>query len=143
MSAAAFAAVAATLLLGLMALASEIPLDRLPTGTGQWWQYRGDQRLSGRSRARGDIERPAIEWAHSLAASETLLAAAPGKGAETIPFGPDHWREAVSAYARFGKGRHRARLNFGDCLSYAVAMLADQPLLCTGSDFSKTDVTLA
>ena len=63
--------------------------------------------------------------------------------AETIPFGAEHWREAVSAFARFGKGRHKAQLNFGDCMSYAVARLADQPLLCTGTDFSKTDVRVA
>lgn len=46
-------------------------------------------------------------------------------------------------FARFGKGRHRAALNFGDCMSYAVARLAGQPLLCTGADFAKTDLTLA
>jgi ribonuclease VapC len=60
-----------------------------------------------------------------------------------VPFGEDHWREAVHAYARFGRGRHRAALNFGDCLSYAVALLAGQPLLCVGDDFAKTDLPLA
>ena len=57
-----------------------------------------------------------------------------------IPFGADHWREAVAAYARFGRGRHPAALNFGDCLSYAVARLAGEPLLCVGEDFTRTDV---
>jgi ribonuclease VapC len=42
--------------------------------------------------------------------------------------------------SRHGKGRHPARLNFGDCLSYAVAKLADQPLLYVGGDFAKTDL---
>ena len=60
-----------------------------------------------------------------------------------IPFGEDHWRAAVEAYVRFGKGRHEAGLSFGDCLTYAVAKLARQPLLCTGRDFAKTDLTLA
>jgi len=60
-----------------------------------------------------------------------------------IPFGDIHWREAVGAYERFGRGRHRARLNFGDCLSYATAKLAGQPLLCVGGDFSKTDLEIA
>lgn len=60
--------------------------------------------------------------------------------AETVSFGAEHWREAATAYARFGKGRHRARLNFGDCLAYAVAKLAGEPLLFTGGDFAKTDV---
>lgn len=58
-----------------------------------------------------------------------------------IPFGSNHWREALSAYARFGRGRHPAQLNFGDCLTYAVARLADEPLLFVGGDFSRTDLT--
>jgi ribonuclease VapC len=60
-----------------------------------------------------------------------------------VPFGEDHWRQAAEAYARFGRGRHKAALNFGDCLSYAVARLADQPLLCVGDDFARTDLALA
>jgi ribonuclease VapC len=59
-----------------------------------------------------------------------------------IPFGTEHWRAASDAYVRYGKGRHRAGLNFGDCMSYAVARLADQPLLCLGGDFAKTDLKL-
>lgn len=51
--------------------------------------------------------------------------------------------EAVRAYARFGKGRHRASLNFGDCLTYEVAKIADEPLLCVGGEFAKTDLDLA
>jgi ribonuclease VapC len=57
-----------------------------------------------------------------------------------VPFGDDHWREAVSAYVRYGRGRHKAKLNFGDCMSYATAKLAGQPLLFVGNDFSKTDI---
>jgi ribonuclease VapC len=64
-------------------------------------------------------------------------------GIEEVPFGEAHWREAVAAYLRFGKGRHRAQLNFGDCLTYAVARLAGEPLLFTGSDFTETDLELA
>jgi ribonuclease VapC len=63
--------------------------------------------------------------------------------ASVVPFGDEHWKTAVEAHARFGRGRHKAALNFGDCLSYATAKLADMPLLCTGSDFAKTDLTLA
>jgi len=59
---------------------------------------------------------------------------------QEVPFGEIHWREAVDAYRRFGKGRHPASLNFGDCMTYAVAQLAGEPLLFTGADFSKTDV---
>jgi ribonuclease VapC len=60
-----------------------------------------------------------------------------------IPFGEQHWRVAVDAYARFGKGRHVAGLNFGDCLAYATARMAGQPLLCLGDDFAHTDVPVA
>jgi ribonuclease VapC len=60
-----------------------------------------------------------------------------------VPFGDAHWKAAADAYRRYGRGRHRAALNFGDCLSYAVAKLAGQPLLCTGSDFTKTDLPIA
>ena len=59
-----------------------------------------------------------------------------------VPFGEDHWKMAVDAHARFGRGHHTAALNFGDCLSYATAKLADMPLLCTGGDFSKTDLAI-
>jgi ribonuclease VapC len=64
-------------------------------------------------------------------------------GAIEIPFGSEHWQEAIGAYQRFGKGRHPAALNFGDCMSYATAKLAGQPLLYTGKDFLKTDLESA
>jgi hypothetical protein len=49
---------------------------------------------------------------------------------------------AKRVYDRYGKGRHDSGLNFGDCLTYAVARLAGQRLLCAGSDFSRTDLEL-
>jgi ribonuclease VapC len=61
-------------------------------------------------------------------------------GLAVIPFSPDHWSLAVDAWQRFGKGHHQAALNFGDCMTYAVAKLANQPLLCIGDDFTKTDL---
>jgi ribonuclease VapC len=48
---------------------------------------------------------------------------------------------ALSAWRRFGKGRHRAGLNFGDCFAYALADSTGYPLLCTGDDFPATDIT--
>jgi ribonuclease VapC len=60
-----------------------------------------------------------------------------------IEFGEAHWQEALSAWWRFGKSRHPASLNFGDCLAYATARLSGQPLLCKGDDFAKTDLALA
>jgi ribonuclease VapC len=59
---------------------------------------------------------------------------------EIIPFTDRHWQRAIEAYMRFGKGRHPAALNFGDCMTYATASLAGEPLLCRGDDFSKTDL---
>ena len=50
---------------------------------------------------------------------------------------------ARQAYRDFGKGRHRAKVNFGDCLSYALAKDLDEPLLFKGIDFTKTDVKVA
>jgi ribonuclease VapC len=60
-----------------------------------------------------------------------------------LPFGVFHWEEASEAFRRFGKGRHPAALNFGDCLTYATAKLAGRPLLFIGNDFSQTDLDLA
>ncbi len=60
----------------------------------------------------------------------------------TISFTEGHWTAAVEAYRRFGKGRHSASLNFGDCLSYASAEVSGQPLLCVGDDFVQTDLSL-
>lgn len=64
-------------------------------------------------------------------------------GITVLPFVEEHARVAVEAYARYGKGRHPAALNFGDCLTYAVARLAGQPLLCVGDDFPRTDLPIA
>jgi ribonuclease VapC len=61
----------------------------------------------------------------------------------TVPFGDAHFAAAVDAWLRYGKGRHLASLNFGDCLSYATAALAGEPLLCIGNDFVHTDLPLA
>lgn len=47
------------------------------------------------------------------------------------------------AYRKFGKGRHPAGLNFGDCFSYAAAKIRGQPLLFKGTDFSLTDISSA
>ena len=57
-----------------------------------------------------------------------------------IPFTEEHYQVAVDAFYRYGKGRHPAALNFGDCLAYAVARVSGMPLLFRGDDFSKTDI---
>ena len=62
---------------------------------------------------------------------------------EMRPFDERHLRIAREAAVRYGKGRHRAALNFGDCFAYALAKSEDIPLLCTGTDFAATDVAIA
>ena len=61
-------------------------------------------------------------------------------GITVVTFDETHWREAVRAYQKYGRGRHPAGLNFGDCMSYAVAAVAGDSLLFVGDDFIKTDI---
>ena len=77
---------------------------------------------------------PAIGWLHRFLQAFDVV---------EIPFEGPHWQAAVTAYAAFGRGRHPAGLNFGDCLTYATAKVAGEPLLCLGDDFRQTDLDLA
>jgi ribonuclease VapC len=61
-------------------------------------------------------------------------------GIVPVDFTERHGALAADAYARFGKGNHAARLNFGDCVAYATAKLARDDLLFVGDDFSQTDL---
>lgn len=60
-----------------------------------------------------------------------------------IAFGPDHSSIAREAFRRYGRGRHPAALNFGDCMAYAVARVAGESPLYEGDDFSQTDIASA
>jgi ribonuclease VapC len=59
---------------------------------------------------------------------------------EIVPVDADLAARAMSGWRRFGKGRHPAGLNFGDCFSYALADRSGHPVLCTGDDFAATDI---
>lgn len=61
---------------------------------------------------------------------------------DTISFDEAHASAALNAFSRFGKGRHPAALNFGDCCAYAIASVAREPLLCIGDHFVRTDLLL-
>lgn len=61
-------------------------------------------------------------------------------GLQVVSFDASHMGEAREAYRRFGKGRHRASLNFGDCCAYAIAKTLGVPLLFKGEDFPLTDI---
>lgn len=60
----------------------------------------------------------------------------------TVAFDERHYRAAEDAFERFGRRRHPAGLNMGDCFSYAVASISKAPLLFKGHDFGKTDLKL-
>lgn len=64
------------------------------------------------------------------------------EGVEILPFTEGHWSVAYEAFRRFGKRRHPAALNLGDCFTYATATVAQEPLLCIGKDFPLTDLEL-
>ena len=64
-------------------------------------------------------------------------------GVEIVPFTIPQAQIARVAFARFGKGRHAAGLNFGDCMSYAAAKETGEELLFKGTDFAQTDIAIA
>jgi ribonuclease VapC len=59
---------------------------------------------------------------------------------DIVPVDADLAARAMSGWRRYGKGRHPAGLNFGDCFTYALAEQTGHPVLCTGEDFAATDV---
>ncbi len=62
---------------------------------------------------------------------------------EIMPFSVEHLEEAIDAFGKFGRGRHPAGLNFGDCFSYGLAKALGAPLLFKGDDFVRTDIPSA
>ena len=97
---------------------------------------------------------PLALWETTLAVSRVLALdiAAAAQAVEgfvalaaisVIAVAPETRQIALDAHARFGKQRHPAALNFGDCFAYACARHAGVPLLFKGGDFSQTDITAA
>jgi ribonuclease VapC len=64
-------------------------------------------------------------------------------GVQPLPFDAIHMHEAHEAWRAYGKGRHPAALNLGDCCAYAASRIEGQPLLFKGNDFEQTDVDRA
>ena len=64
-------------------------------------------------------------------------------GVQPVPFSEEHQEAAIDAFLQFGKGRHPAALNFGDCMAYAIAVISGLPLLYTGNDFAQTGIEAA
>lgn len=63
-------------------------------------------------------------------------------GLEVVPFDRHQADQAIEGWKRYGKGRHPAALNLGDCVTYGLAVTADLPVLCVGNDFAQTDVAV-
>jgi ribonuclease VapC len=89
------------------------------------------------------VETGIVAERRGVAGGERLDALLHRLGVEIVPVTRQHAEIARGAYRRFGKGRHRAGLNFGDCFTYALAMYLGEPLLFVGGDFSRTDVVVA
>jgi ribonuclease VapC len=62
---------------------------------------------------------------------------------DVIPFDTTQLALARLAFRRYGHGHHRAALNFGDCIAYALARARNEPLLCKGVSFAATDIAIA
>lgn len=75
-----------------------------------------------------------VEFLHNLLNERNVKA---------VEFSASMFVAACAAFDRYGKGRHRAGLNYGDCMAYAVARANDVPLLFKGDDFTHTDIRAA
>lgn len=64
-------------------------------------------------------------------------------GVDIIAVETEHADQARRAWRRYGKGRHPAALNYGDCFAYALATITGEPLLFKGNDFAQTDIRAA
>ena len=62
---------------------------------------------------------------------------------EIVPFNAEQFELARAAWLKYGKGRHPAGLNLGDCCTYALARVSGEPLLAKGNDFVRTDIRMA
>ena len=79
---------------------------------------------------------------HGLDARDDLRDFLEQGGLQVEPVTAEQAELALDAYQRYGKGRHRAGLNFGDCFAYALCQATGQPLLFKGQDFSQTDIAI-
>lgn len=106
-----------------------------------------DALLSAHSRAisaPNRVEAGLVLGGRGLADPELLVAEVLDRfRVTTTDFTAAHARAAVAAWARYGRGRHAAKLNYGDCMAYATAKLAGEPLLYVGGDFALTDIESA
>ena len=81
-----------------------------------------------------------VEARKGEAGTRALTELMTASGIDTVPFDAGQAELALDAWRRYGKGRHPAGLNLGDCVSYALARFTGEPLLYEGDDFSRTDI---
>ena len=84
-----------------------------------------------------------VEGRHGAESADDALLILQDLEVEPVPFDREQMVEARTAWRRFGKGRHPAKLNLGDCCAYAAAVTHAEPLLYKGDDFSRTDLPRA
>ena len=84
-----------------------------------------------------------VEGRGGMAAGDALDRFLKAAVIDLAPVTAEHLEAARRAWRRFGKGNHRAALNFGDCFAYALADVTGEPLLFKGEDFARTDVEAA
>jgi ribonuclease VapC len=84
-----------------------------------------------------------VEARHGGESADATLLLIRDLDIEAVPFDLEQMHEARCAWQRFGKGRHPAALNLGDCCAYAAAITSGEPLLYKGEYFQKTDVDQA
>lgn len=89
------------------------------------------------------VELTIVSLSRGVRGRAELEAALADAAIEIVPVTLDQARLAAGAYQRYGKGRHAAALNFGDCFAYALAKSRGEPLLFKGTDFGLTDVSRA
>ena len=78
----------------------------------------------------------------SVEIREAAMSIVRDAGTEIVSLTADDASAAADAYLRFGKGKHPAKLNMGDCFAYALAKRTGEPLLCVGNDFPQADLPL-
>lgn len=81
-----------------------------------------------------------VEARKGATGTQALVELVAASGIDTVTFDTGQAELALDAWRRFGKGRHPANLNMGDCAAYALARFIGEPLLCKGDDFTKTDM---
>jgi ribonuclease VapC len=83
-----------------------------------------------------------LEHRHGIAGGDELDIFLHRAAIEIVSVDSEQFSVARQAWRKFGKGRHPAALNFGDCFAYALSKVSSEPLLAKGTDFQKTDAQL-